>query len=92
MNNLPYDVVKAVYPVNTTPKAGANVQQLVKTKFPKQYNDLQLNTFDWNDLDGVLDFLYGERKLGLLSMLLGISKTNITQIIDLIESNCEVQK
>lgn len=88
---MPYNVVKAVYPIKTTPKAGANVQQLVQVKFPKQYKDLHLNAFDWNDLDGVLDFLYGERKLGLLSVIWGISKTSITEIINLIESNCEVK-
>lgn len=88
---MPYNVVKAVYPIKTTPKAGVNVQELVKAKFPKQYKDLQLNIFDWDNLDSVLDFLYGERDLGLLSMLFGVPKTNITEIINLIESNCEVK-
>ncbi len=87
-----YDIVKAFNPVKTTANAGANVQELVKEKFPKQYNDLKLNDFNWaNDLDGILDFLYGERELGLLRALYGISKAEITEIIKLIESNCEVK-
>lgn len=92
--SLPYNIVKILYPIKTTPQDGVNVQELVKAKFPKQYNDLQLNTFDWNDLDVVLDFLYGERDLGLLSMLNGIEiqETDLTAIINLIESNCEVKK
>lgn len=89
---MPYNVLKAVYPVKTTPKAGVNVQELVKEKFSKQYKDLQLNTFDWNDIDGVLDFLYGERKIGFLCALWGIQREDITKIINLIESNCEVPK
>ena len=87
-----YDIVKAFNPIKTTAKAGANVQALVKEKFPKQYHDLKLNDFNWtNDLDGILDFLYGERELGLLRALYGISKAEITEIIKLIESNCEVK-
>ena len=88
-----YDIVKAFHPVKTTANAGANVQALIKEKFPKQYNDLKLNNFDWvNDLDGILDFLYGERELGLLRALYGISKSEITEIINLIESNCGVRR
>lgn len=81
-----YEIVKAFHPVKTTANAGANVQELIKEKFPKQYNDLQLSGFDWvNDLDGILDFLYGERDLGLLRALYGISKADIIGIIKLIE-------
>ena len=88
-----YDIVKAFNPIKTTAKAGANVQALVKEKFPKQYHDLKLNDFNWtNDLDGILDFLYGERELGLLRALYRISKAEITEIIKLIESNCEVRR
>ncbi len=89
---MPYNVVKAVYPIKTTPKAEVNVQELVKAQFPKQYKDLQLNYFDWNDIDGVLDFLYGERKIGFLCALWNIPKATITEIIELIENNCEVKK
>lgn len=88
---MPYNVLKAVYPIKTTPKAGVNVRELVKEKYPKQYQDLRLDGFNWNDLDGVLDFLYGERELGLFSLLFGISKTDISEIIELIENNCEVK-
>lgn len=87
-----YDIVKAFNPVKTTAKASANVQALIKEKFPKQYNDLQLYIFDWdNDLNGILDFLYGEREIGLFRALYGISKADIIKIIKLIESNCEVK-
>ena len=89
---MPYNVVKAVCPVvKTTPKAGIDVQELVKAKYPTLFESFGLSDFDWkNDLDGILDFLYGERQLGLLSALLGISNVNVTEIINLIESNCEV--
>ena len=87
-----YEIIKAFNPVKTTAHAGANVQALVKEKFPKQYNDLRLNDFNWaNDLDGILDFLYGERELGLLRTLYGISRAEIVKIINLIESNCKVK-
>ena len=87
-----YEVFKLMHPVKTTPREGVNVHELVKTTFPKQYLRLFLFTFDWNDLDGVLDYLYGERELGFLSASYGISKFDITEIINLIESNCEVKK
>lgn len=87
-----YEVFKLMHPVKTTPREGVNVHELVKTKFPQQYIKLFLFTFDWNDLDGVLDFLYGERELGFLSMSYGVLKTEITEIINLIEANCEVKK
>lgn len=89
-----YDIVKAFNPVKTTAKAGVNIHELVKVKFPKLYEDLQLKSFDWqNNLDGVLDFLYGERDLGLIASLTGaqILKSSITELIKLIESNCEVK-
>lgn len=87
-----YEVMKLLHPVTTTPREGVNVHELVKTTFPKQYLRLFLFTFDWNDLDGVLDYLYGERELGFISSILGIPKTDITEIINLIEANCEVKK
>ena len=90
-----YDIVKSFNPIKTTPNAGVNVQELVKAKFPKLYTNLQLNNFDWtNDLDGVLDFLYGERDLDMLSRLIGVSvlKQEITELIKFIESNCKVRR
>lgn len=90
-----YDIVKAFNPIKTTAKAGVNVHELVKVKFPKLYEDLQLKSFDWqNNLDGILDFLYGERDLGLIASLTGahILKSSITELIKLIESNCEVRR
>ncbi len=89
--NGAYDIVKAFNPIKTTPNAGVNVQELIKEKFPKLYKDLQLNIFDWaNDLDGILDFLYGERELGFMISLYAISKTEISELIKVIESNCKV--
>lgn len=83
-----YEIMKLLHPIKTTAKAGINVQELVKIKYPIQYIKLFLFNFDWNDLDGVLDFLYGERNL----MFFGIPKSDITEIINLIESNCKVIK
>ena len=87
-----YEVMKLLHPVTTTPKKGVNVHELVKTTFPKEYIKLFLFTFDWNDLDGILDFLYGERELGFVATSFGITKSDITDIINLIESNCEVKQ
>lgn len=88
-----YDIVKAFNPVQTTLKAGVNVQNLVKNTFPTLYKDLQLSGFDWkNDLDGVLDFLYGERELGIMCTLRGIAKSSVTELIKFIESKCEVRR
>ena len=78
-----YDVMKLLHPVKTTAHEGVNVQELVKTTFPQNYNDYALFTFDWSDLDGVLDYLYGIRET---------LHFNTTEIIQLIESNCEVKK
>ncbi len=88
-----YEIVKAMNPIHTTPKAGANVQELVKGKFPKLYNGLRLAEFNWqNDLDGILDFLYGERDIGIVSALLSITKAELTELIKFIEKNCEVRR
>lgn len=78
-----YEAMKLLHPVKTTPKKGVDVQEHVKEKFPQKYNDYALFAFDWNDLDGVLDFLYGIRET---------LHFNTTEIIKLIESNCEVKK
>lgn len=78
-----YDVMKLLHPVKTTAHEGVNVQELVKTTFPQNYNDYALFTFDWSDLDGVLDYLYGIRQT---------LHFDTTEIIKLIESNCEVKK
>ena len=83
-----YEIMKLLHPIKTTPRAGANVRELVKEKFPQLYAKLFLDKFDWSDLDGVLDFLYGERELGFFS----VPRRDITEIILLIESNCEVKK
>lgn len=80
---MPYDVVKAIYPVKTTPKAGVNVQELVKEKYPNYYKYFN-KYFNWTDLDGILDFLYFYAKI--------LHVAEAQQIIDLIEGNCEVQK
>ncbi len=91
--NTAYEVTKAVYPIKTTANAGVDVHSLVKEKYPEQYEKLQLSTFDWDkDLDGALDFLYGEREIGFLCMLFGVQKSDVSEIIKLIESNCEIKK
>lgn len=83
-----YEIMKLLHPIKTTPRAGVDVQKLAKEKFPQLYAKLFLDKFDWSDLDGVLDFLYGERELGFFS----VPKQDITEIILLIESNCKVIK
>lgn len=77
-----YDIVKAMYPVKTTPKAGADIPKLVKAQFPDYYSYFNKH-FDWDNLDGILDFLYFHAKT--------LHITEAQQLIDLIESNCEVK-
>ena len=74
---------KILNPVTTTPKKGVNVHELVKATFPKEYKDLKLFTFAWDNLDGVLDYLYGLRET---------CHVDTTAIIKLIEDNCEVKQ
>lgn len=78
-----YEIVKLLHPVKTTPRAGANVRELVKEKFPDYYKYFNSN-FDWDDLDGILDFLYFHAK--------ALHIPEAQQIIDLIESNCDIQQ
>ncbi len=77
-----YDITKLLNPIHTTPKAGVNVQELVKDKFPDYYKFFNKH-FDWNDLDGILDFLYFHAKI--------LHVDEAQKFIDLIESNCEVR-
>ncbi len=80
-----YDIVKAFNPIKTTAKAGADIPKLVKAKFPDYYNYFNSNPiFDWKNLDGILDFLYFHAKI--------LHVTEAQQIVDLIESNCEVRR
>ena len=78
-----YEVVKAVYPIKTTPKAGVNVKALVKAKFPDYYRYFSAH-LNWDDLDGILDFLYFHSKI----LKIGSAQ----KVIDLIENNCEVRR
>ena len=78
-----YEVTKLLHPITTTPKKGVNVRELVKATFPKVYHYWGLFTFDWNDVDGVLDYLYGLVSLGYI---------DIKAVINLIEANCEVKQ
>ena len=81
--DLQYSAIKQLYPIKTVAKPGVDVHRLVKEQFPKQYIDFMLFTFDWVDLDGVLDYLYG------LNILHG---AGLQRIIELIENNSEVKK
>ena len=78
-----YDIVKALNPIKTMPRAGADSPALVKAQFPDYYNYFNKH-LDWNDLDGILDFLYFHAKI--------LHVIEAQQLIDLIESNCEVKK
>lgn len=77
-----YEILKLMHPIKSVPKSDVNFQELVKTKFPTEYQNWRLFSFDWNDLDGILDFLYGLQET---------CHINTTNIINLIESNCEVK-
>lgn len=94
-NTTPYDVVKAVYPIHTVAKAGVDVEELVKSNYPKLYKQLYLYIPFFNfvdNLDGILDYLYGEREIGFFRIAHNITTTEITELIQFIESNCEVKK
>lgn len=45
-------------PSSTKAKSAEEIRQLVKEKFPKVYEDLQLWSVFWADIDSVLDYLY----------------------------------
>lgn len=77
-----YEEIKAAHPVKTTAKAGADIPKLIKAKFPSYYNYFN-KYFDWDNLDGILDFLYFHAKT--------LHITEAQQLINLIESNCEVK-
>ena len=80
-----YDVVKATYPIKTTAKPGCDIHALVQKEFPDLYKQVYaLPLLDWNDLDGVLDFLYGHYKL--------FDVKELKPMIDFIEAHCEVKK
>lgn len=81
---IPYDVMKVLYPKKTVAKAGVNVQELVKEQYPTEYKNFILFAFNWKDLDGVLDYLYGAQEL--------LHDKSIQKIIELIENNSEELK
>ncbi len=80
-----YGVTKAVYHIKTTAKPGYDIPALIKSKFAALYaTDYGLKHIDLNDLDGVLDYLYGGYKL--------FGKIKYKELIDFIEARCEVKK
>lgn len=78
-----YDITKLLHPILTKPKQGADIPKIVKDKYPDYYSYFTKN-FDWNDIDGILDFLYFHAKI--------LHVDEAQKIIDLIESNCEITK
>ena len=55
-----YEAVKATNPITTKAKPGVDVKTVVKQRQPELFNIFLLERFDWtNDLDGILDYLYG---------------------------------
>lgn len=82
-----YNVTKAVYPVKTIAKPGCDIHALVQKEFPSLYRRVYaLPLLDWNDLDGVLDYLYGSCEL------FPNSSKELKPLIDFIEAHCEVKK
>ena len=80
-----YDVTKAVYQIKTTAKPGYDIPALIKSEFAALYaTDYGLKHIDLNDLDGVLDYLYGGYKL--------LGKAHYKKLIDFIEARCEVKR
>ena len=76
-----YDAVKACNPIKTTAKPGYDIHALVKAKFPELYKQNALSLFNWDDLDGVLDHLYGH--------MLVFGAVELKAMIDFIEVHCE---
>lgn len=80
-----YNAVKFTHPVKTTAKPGYDIPALIKSEFAALYEtDYGLKHLDLNDLDGVLDYLYGGYKL--------FHNVKYKQLIDFIEARCEVKK
>ncbi|MCM1297054.1 MAG: hypothetical protein NC311_16060 [Muribaculaceae bacterium] len=82
-----YEAVKAVNPIKTTAKPGCDIQAMVQKEFPDLYKRIYaLPLLDWNDLDGVLDYLYGSCKL------FPNQSAELKSLITFIEAHCEVRK
>lgn len=82
-----YAVTKAVYPIKTKAKLGYDIHALVQKEFPDLYKQVYaLSLLDWNDLDGVLDYLYGH------SELFPSQSAELKPLIKFIEDRCEVKK
>lgn len=80
-----YNVTKSVNPKKTTAKAGYDIPALIKSEFSALYAaDPFFKTTDLNDLDGVLDYLYGAYNLFKIS--------TYKRLIDFIEKRCEIKK
>lgn len=81
-----YNVTKAVFQIKTTAKPGYDIHALVQKEFSDLYKRIYaLPLLDWNDLDGVLDYLYGSCKL------FPDQSSKLKPLIDFIEAHCEVK-
>lgn len=80
-----YNAVQVAHPIQTTAKPGYDIPALIKSEFADLYaTDYGLKYIDLNNLDGVLDYLYGGYKL--------FGKTHYKKLIDFIEARCEVKR
>ena len=78
-----YNAVKTANPITTKAKPGIDVKAVVKQRQPELYNIFVLEQFDWtNDLDGILDYLYGVR----------LRFPQAKDVIKIIEDNCIITR
>ena len=76
-----YDAVKACNPIKIKAKPGYDIHALVKAEFPELYKQNALDQFNWDDLDSVLDYLYGH--------MLVFGAVELKAMINFIEARCE---
>lgn len=81
-----YEQTKEEHPITATPKIP--MEELLDkchNENKKLYEFCEKH-FTWNDLDGVLDGLYGMKLLGITSF----TNQELERFIDLIEKDCEI--
>ena len=68
-----YEVAKILFPLNTKLESGVNIEEIIKKKSKKVWKRLKDSHISFDDVDGILDWLYG--------MKLRNPKANYLQVI-----------
>lgn len=81
-----YDELKKLYPLKTKVKPGIDIRRIVYDTYPEDYQNFMLWSFDWSDIDSVLDYLYGKFVASPIPL------PQIKNVIELIEKYCETDE